>query len=353
MITRIRLLVVVIRPAVLLILGMFALVGLAQSGHGNDPILLMRVLVVVVSFLVFSVTVNDIADETIDRVNLPGVTSRPLVVGSGTRRELAVLATVGAGTALAGAALLTWPAFFVTAGGLLISAAYSVGPVRLANRGAVASLVLPACYVAVPFLVGSFSTQTTIGWRQLELLAGLYLGFVGRIVLKDFRDVKGDALFGKRTFLVRHGRGPTVTYSAAFVTTGSVIVAADGRSWAWTFLYLALLGPSLVVLRALGRSADHRRDERLISAFAILGRGIVTVLLMHLELRAVGSYPVLPSLLVAVCFVVVILGQAQSMIRFGPRMTQRIPPEMVEAPPLGNIRARDSDVDVALKVSAH
>ena len=66
----------------------------------------------------------------------------------------------------------------------------------------------PACYVAVPFLVGSFSVRATIGWQQLGLLAGLYLGFVGRIVLKDFRDLKGDALVGKRTFLVRHGRRP-------------------------------------------------------------------------------------------------------------------------------------------------
>ena len=55
---------------------------------------------------------------------------------------------------------------------------------------------------------------------DLLLLAGLYAGFVGRILLKDFRDVRGDALFGKRTFLVRHGRGATCTLSAIFMTLG-------------------------------------------------------------------------------------------------------------------------------------
>ena len=50
---------------------------------------------------------------------------------------------------------------------------------------------------------------------DLALLAALYVGFVGRIVLKDFRDVVGDRLFGKRTFLVRHGRRTTCVLSAA------------------------------------------------------------------------------------------------------------------------------------------
>ena len=294
---RIRLLLVVIRPAVLLIMGMFTMVAMAQSGHGNDPYLLTRVLVVVVAFLVFSVAVNDIADEAIDRINLSGDTRRPLVVGTGTRRELTTMAVAGAGTALTGAALLAWPALIVMSVGLLVSAAYSLGPVRIAERGAVASFVLPACYVSVPFLLGAFSVRASLGWRQCELLAGLYLGFIGRIVLKDFRDVRGDALFGKRTFLVRHGRKPTLVFSAGFTTVGTaVLISVDGRSWGWSVLYVALLTASLLVLRALAGSDGHRRDERLISASAILGRGIVMVLLMHREMGGLGSrVPFSPS----------------------------------------------------------
>jgi len=113
MICGIRLLVVVVRPAVLLITGMFALVALAQVGHGGDPFLLTRVLVVVVSFLVFSVTVNDIADEAVDGVNLTGDRHRPLVVGTGTRGQLAIMAGVSASAAVVGAAMLAWPVLIV------------------------------------------------------------------------------------------------------------------------------------------------------------------------------------------------------------------------------------------------
>jgi 4-hydroxybenzoate polyprenyltransferase len=329
MITRVRLFIVVIRPAVLLILGMFALVALAQSGHGNDPFLLVRVLLVVVSFLVFSVAVNDMADEAIDRINLRGVTNRPLVIGSATRRELTVVAGVGACMALAGASLLTWPALIVTVCGLLTSAAYSIGPIRLANRGVVASLVLPACYVAVPFLVGSFSVQGSIGWHQLELLTGLYIGFIGRIVLKDFRDVKGDSLFGKRTFLVRYGRKSTVVFSGVFMAVGTTIISViDGWSLTGVLLYFALLGPGLFVLWSLGHSADHRRDERLIATSAILGRGIVMILLMHLEMMGAGGKWTLPSAMIAGIFIILTIGQARSMIRFGPRAYVLVPWKM-------------------------
>jgi 4-hydroxybenzoate polyprenyltransferase len=278
---------------------------------------------------VFPVTINDSADEALDRVNLSDDTKRPLVVGTGSRRELAVMATVSGSMALGGAALLTWPALVVVACGLLTSAAYSLGPVRIAGRGVVASLVLPACYVAVPFLLGAFSVQASIGWHQCELLVGLYLGFIGRIVLKDFRDVKGDALFGKRTFLVRHGRTPTAVFSAVFTTAGTtVIMAVDGWTFAWTSLLLVLLAPSLLVLRALARNDGHRRDERLISASAILGRGIVMVLLMRLEMIGAGWRETIPSLTIVASFVLVTLGQAQSMVRFGPRATLRLPTDL-------------------------
>jgi 4-hydroxybenzoate polyprenyltransferase len=271
------------------------------------------------------VTTNDIADEAIDRVNLSGDRRRPLVVGTGTRRELRIMAIASAGLALAGSALLTWPALVVTSCGLLISAGYSLAPVRIAKRGALASLILPACYVAVPFLLGVFSIQAGIRWKQIELLGALYLGFIGRIVLKDFRDLRGDAFFGKRTFLVRHGRRPTVLFSAVFTIAGTLgIVAVDSRSLTWIPLYLVLLAATLLVLKALAESDGHRRDERLISAFAILGRGTIMVLLMHLEMvnaRSTG----LRLVALGATFVVITLGQALSMARFGPRSNFTLP----------------------------
>src|SRR3954468_12223611 len=57
---RIRLIVVLARPAVLVLVGMFAAVGLAQAGRPNDGALLAKVLLAVIATLLFAVAVNDI-----------------------------------------------------------------------------------------------------------------------------------------------------------------------------------------------------------------------------------------------------------------------------------------------------
>src|SRR5215469_12689100 len=248
MITRLRLLALLARPAVIVLLIMYAAVGLAQAGHPQDPVAAATAVAVIAGFLLFSVACNDLADEKIDRVNLPG--ERPLAAGLLNRREFTVIGAVAGAEALAASALISWPATLVTAVGLAVSAAYSVRPVRLANRGAVASLILPACYVAVPYLLGVLAPAARIRLTDLVLLAGLYLGFVGRILLKDFRDVRGDALFGKRTFLVRHGRRPTCAVSSVAFVAGSItmVVAVHRPTVALAVVYAGCLAGALWLL---------------------------------------------------------------------------------------------------------
>lgn len=93
MIARIRLLVLVARPAVLLLLGLYAATGTARAGRGEDHLLLSAVLLAVTAVLLFSVAVNDLADEAIDRVNL-------LATDGGHRRDerlISATAIVGRG----------------------------------------------------------------------------------------------------------------------------------------------------------------------------------------------------------------------------------------------------------------
>lgn len=339
MIRRVRLLVLVARPAVIMLLGLFAATGLAQAGHGEDRLLLARVLTVVVGFLIFSVACNDLADEAIDRVNLPGDARRPLVTGAASRRDLVVTAVVGAAGALAVSATLRWPAVVVTVAGLALSAGYSLRPVRLAERGAVASLVLPACYVAVPYLLGVFAVRGVARPGDLLLLAGLYAGFIGRILLKDFRDVRGDAMFGKRTFLVRHGRGWTCVFSACCWTAGTALILATARRPTGALLAaeIVCLAVALGLIRALATDRGVRRDERLISAIAIVGRSMILLVLGHLSMVHAGvraaPYDVVIGVLTAI-----VLAQATVMARRGPvtRLTAagaaRPEPRLVSGP---------------------
>ncbi len=319
---RLLLMVRLARPPVIVLLALFTATGLAQAGQGEDRVLLLRAFVVVFGFLVFSVACNDLADVLIDRVNLPGDPGRPLVTGTAYRREMLVAGVTAAVLALAASFTLHWPAVVVTVAGLAISANYSLRPVRLAARGVVAPLVLPACYVAVPYLTGIFAVRGTLRKGDLLLLAGLYVGFIGRIVLKDFRDVRGDEMFGKRTFLVRHGRGWTCVFSAVCWTAGTCLLLAAVRHPTVPLIAVnaVFLAAALLLLRALSTGRGPHRDERLIAAIAIVGRGIVLVLLAHLALtNAHWAAPWYGSTLAALTAGLLYL--AVAMARRGPVTT--------------------------------
>ena len=330
MIRRAGLLVTLMRPAVTVILTMFAVVGMSGAAGQVAPLTLGRVLVVVMAGLVFAATTNDLSDEAIDRINLAGDRRRPLVVGTGTRFELKVMAGVAAGVALSVAATLGWWPLAIATGGLALSACYSLRPVRVADRGVVAPLFLPACYVAVPYLVGALSVRPGLSGRQVLLLVGLYLGFVGRIVLKDFRDATGDALFGKRTFLVRHGRRAAVGFAAAFWASGAGMLTLASGALPWSALYAAMACGALSLLWLLAGTSDPGREERLIAALAIVGRGSVALVWIHLETTQ-ARWPSAGGLAFAAAFCLITLGQGRAMATLGPRRPTGRPKALVTA----------------------
>jgi 4-hydroxybenzoate polyprenyltransferase len=331
-IARVRILILLTRPAVVVLLGLFAMTGLAQAGAGNDHVVLIKALVIVVGFLLFSVVLNDLADEAIDRINLSGDRRRPLVTGSGTRTEFIATAATAALVAIGTSALVSPLALAVVAGGLVLSASYSLRPVRIADRGAVASLLLPAGYVAVPYLVGLFSVRDDVTRSDLLLLGGLYVGFIGRILLKDFRDVRGDALFGKRTFLVRYGRRCTCTVSGVCWIAGTLTLAGvRGLSLALVACYTVFVAVALGLLRALADARGARRDEAIISAIAIVGRGMIVTLIGHLSMTD-ARWSTLPYLAVMGSIVAVMLGQAAVMARRGPTSRLIVPDEWAAVP---------------------
>lgn len=317
---RVRLLVLLVRPPVFLLFAAYTALGAAAAGHADDRLLLARALLPVAAFLVFSVAVNDLADERIDRVNLPGDPRRPLVAGGALRGEMTLVAAVSAALALGGGFLLGPAAGLTVVAGLCVSAAYSLGPVRLADRGALAALVLPACYVAVPYLLGRLPAAGLPHGRGLLLPLGLYVGFVGRILLKDFRDVRGDALFGKRTFLVRHGRVATCRFSAVCWAAGCPLVLAGATSptpalAAAVAVHLAVV---LWLLRRLAAEPHPHRESRLITCAAIVGRGLLLTLLAHESLARLHWPPAATAAFLA-ALLTLTLGQTRTMLHHGPR----------------------------------
>ncbi len=307
-----RLFVMMLRPPVALALFSFLGLGMAQAA-GHDPsregLTLVAVLVLVAAWFVNATVLNDLADEDIDRVNLADARGRPLVSGDATPAELRTLGRGCGLVALAVGFALDWRVGLVVAAGLALNAAYSVRPVRLSDRGAVASMALPLGYVCVPYLAGTLAVDRAGLDRQgLLLLAGLYVVFIGRILLKDFRDVAGDAEFGKRTFLLRHGRRATCRLSAGCWVAGSatVFLLVPARSLL-VVVFAGYLAAALYGLRLLERADGHASEQVTVAAVARMGLAMVVTLTAHYSLGGSGTAVVVLSI---AAFFAVVYGTA-------------------------------------------
>ena len=288
-----------IRPPFAVLLGLCVAVGMAQTGHPPTVAHQVVALVAVAGWMLFAVAVNDLADQRIDCVNLSNDPRRVLVTGHATRSQVTViailagLAAIGAATTLGGASIV------VVSCGLALAAAYSLPPLRLSARGALTSALLPVGYVTVPYLIGAFSAGAGISELSPRLLIGLYLGFMGRLVLKDFRDEHGDRLYGKRTMLVRHGRTRTCVFAAVFWTAGatSALGAFTGRP----ATFAALTAYEVVVLVMLADITSDRhgvRDVANIAAIATVGRALIYTVLIQLATTINGWTTTSQSLIV-------------------------------------------------------
>jgi 4-hydroxybenzoate polyprenyltransferase len=272
------------------VLLLFAALGLASVGaaDGVRP-LFTSVFVVIAGWFVNATVLNDLSDEAIDQVNLQNARGRPLISGDATRRELLTLGVMAGAGALVVAWSMNWRVGVVVSAGLALNVAYSLPPMRLSGRGVIAVVLLPLGYVALPFLVGAYAAGPTLGTHGLALLAGLYVTFIGRIVLKDFRDVTGDAQFNKRTFLLRHGRQQTCAVSAACWIIGSAALLLIVPVWSLlSAVFVAYVACAIHGLRLLVR-ADHAVTEQvIIGAIASVGRGMGITLLAHLTMLDKG-----------------------------------------------------------------
>jgi 4-hydroxybenzoate polyprenyltransferase len=267
------------RVAVMILLFML----LGSAWHGglrtlDAPVLL--VALALASSYVCATSVNDISDREIDKINHPGDDGRPLVTGAARTGDLWTL--FGVSSVLAVALSLT---VSLTAAGIMtlsvaIGVLYSLPPARLSYRSFLAPLTLGVAYVGIPYWVGVVAIGDGLRIWDLHLLAALFLLFAGRIILKDFRDREGDALYGKPTFLLRYGKRATCLASLLAVCAGDAFLVASlaDKLWLAGVLQLYVVGV-VIMLHGLYRT-DDRKDEQLsIGVGAKLGNGLLTTLL--------------------------------------------------------------------------
>lgn len=280
-----------LRYRVAVLIWLFLLLSAAFHGAMPAPGLqLAAAVLALASSYVAATTVNDLADEDIDRVNHPGDRGRPLVTGDASRRDLATVHVVAVVASLGFAALLGWAGVGIVGVGVAIGLAYSARPARLAHRTWLAPVVLSVAYVLVPYALGLVVVGVRPGPPDAVFAGGLTALFLARIVLKDFRDRDGDRRYGRPTLLLRFGKHAVCAVSAAALLLGAALLVAAVRPAPVVAVSLGLLVAAVASqLCALWRAADAHLEQVAIGVGAKMGNGLLIAVLGVLLLRAEGA----------------------------------------------------------------
>ncbi len=279
-----------LRYRVAAMIWLFLLLGAAHP-DGLDAVslpLALATLALAASY-VAATSVNDLADEAIDRVNHPRDSGRPLVSGDADRADLIRLHVLAWVVALAAAVPLGARAFGLVALSLAIGVVYSVRPVALSYRTWLAPAVLSLGYVAVPYALGAEATGRSWTGADAALVAALLCLFLARIVLKDFRDRAGDALHGRPTLLLRFGKPVTCAVSLACLATGAALLPAALGEPALLPFVAAFAAAIAWMLHRLLLAPAGREEQVAIGLGARMGNGLLVGVLAWLVLGGEGA----------------------------------------------------------------
>jgi 4-hydroxybenzoate polyprenyltransferase len=279
-----------LRYRVAAMIWLFLLLGAAHPG-GLDAVslpLALATLALAASY-VAATSVNDVADEAIDRVNHPRDSGRPLVSGDADRSDLLRLHAAAWVVALAAAAPLGRRALALVTLSLAIGVVYSVRPIALSYRTWGAPLMLSLAYVAVPYALGAEATGRSWSGSDAVLVAALLCLFLARIVLKDFRDRAGDELHGRPTLLLRFGKPVTCAVSLVCLVAGAALLPA-ALDEPVLVPFVALFAAAIAwMLHRLVLAPAGREEQVAIGLGARMGNGLLVGVLVWLLLEAEGA----------------------------------------------------------------
>lgn len=266
------------RLRVTIMLWAIAFIGSASNGDATIRTLLS--LVVLAVWYIHATTVNDYADYEIDKINLSQATDRPLLSDKLSFGQLWFLHFLSGVAALGLSYLYGRSALLLTVFMLVINYAYSLKPVRLSDRGIIAQLVLAFSYVYYPLALGYWSND---GARFPWLLSSsIFLAFMARMLLKDFRDLKGDKKHKKLTFLLRHGVKKTVLLSFLCWLFAAVAIGIVIKRPGIYLVLAAAFSQVLILLRVLAYPGNHSEQQAAITFIAKAANALIIMLLAFL-----------------------------------------------------------------------
>lgn len=284
------------RVAVMLILFMLLAAAIHQVITTCPWALTIAALALAASY-VSATSSNDLADVKIDAINHPDSPGRPLITGQATNREIRFVFVLTSLAAISLAETINRRSGALMLISILLNVLYSLPPARLSYRTFLAPLILGIAYVGVPYGLALTATNRRFASYDLLWLAGLYLMFVGRIILKDFRDRKGDARYHKPTFLLRYGKKATCLVSLTGLSAGGSLLIVQCRQPAWLAAVVVVYLLSIAgMLRRLWRAPAGREEQISIGVGARMGNGLLITLLAFFSLQASRASPAMQAL---------------------------------------------------------
>jgi 4-hydroxybenzoate polyprenyltransferase len=264
-----------------LVLVLFMLLSVAL--HTDSKLIAAPYIIAGIVMLAFSylcaTCVNDLVDWKIDLINLKDNTERPLANGLASRKQLIILAVVGAVVSIGVGYSISTLLGVVMVVSIVLNTLYSLPPIRVAYRALLTPFYLSLCYVVVSFVVGYLlvveAGNVSPSFEWLYLL-GFYSFFVARISLKDFRDRKGDAAANKPTILSKYGKTTVILLSSSAVLTGTLILMYMSLSDIWMLLTLIAFASSIGIVEYRLYHSKKLNQELLSVAYgARMGNGLL------------------------------------------------------------------------------
>lgn len=294
------------RVAVLLL--MFLLIGIAV--HEKITVFSYDYVLASLALLfsyVSATTINDIIDVKIDRINHPHGKGRPLVSKKASKKELYVLNIITSVLAVLMVVPIGWKAVMVMLLSLSISYIYSLDPIKISHRTHLAHIFLSVAYVIVPYSLGVFTISEWYVPIDYFFMGAFTILFFGRIILKDFRDVKGDLKYGKPTFLIVYGKNITCLISVISVIFGNIMIISLSSIYLGYEIFVLQIFFFCIYFMSyrLWKAESKEKEQEAIVIGAKMGNGLILTLLgllaLH-EYNAASSFSLFYSLLTMTMF---------------------------------------------------
>lgn len=108
---------------------------------------------------------------------------------------------------------------------ILLLIGYSQKRFNMQARGELAHIILAICYGVIPIMLGLTQGGNLPTSRYYLVLLIVVVLLLPALLAKDYKDIRGDRICGKRTPLVRHGKRYVSIEAGILTVTGVVLLA--------------------------------------------------------------------------------------------------------------------------------